>query len=100
MEEKANNLWYEDFNFCGCGMPDETRDWLADVLRTIDDRPGREAIQEVIMSNPDALKHLVLYFLDAVELTEHGTSVSGCWLTNKGKEALATFKAVHGQDIA
>lgn len=42
------------------------------------------------------LEYLVLYVLNDKGLTEHGTSIGGCWITDKGKTALMLCEAVLG----
>lgn len=95
-EEESNTPWYQDFNFCGCGMPNDTMAWIADVLSAIKERSDshwtKDKIKEVILSKPEEMVYFVLYFLDAVEFTEHGSSVGASWLTDKGENALNQFK--------
>lgn len=44
------------------------------------------------------LEYLVLYFLDERGLIEHGTSITGSWITPKGETALLMCDAIYGKD--
>lgn len=116
---------YEDFEqlvmsgvlgFCGCGSPEKAAGFLLDVLRHI-------AAQRVMCDSPEwgemslgqrgqyyrkraedreALmgrsEMLVLYWLDKEGYSEHGSSVNGCWLTDKGYELLEMLELWNSQD--
>lgn len=97
--------------FCGCGCPEDAAGALLRLLRL---HPLYEHYDELRAWVPDlGVQYLLLYQLDRLELTEHGGSVGGAWLTDKGTEvrdALAreqadTFEAllaqhcIHGFDI-
>jgi hypothetical protein len=83
--------------FCGCGSPDMAADRLRDLLALhplFDHRPEFEALI------PDeGLQCLILYTLDHFDLTEHGGTVGGGWLTKKGKAVLAALQE-HGSEKA
>jgi hypothetical protein len=97
--------------FCGCGMPEAAAKAL---LRLLQLHPLYEHQAEIHEMLPDdGVRHLLFYQLDALDLTEHGGSVGGAWLTDKGKEVRAALEAeastafealgeswcVHGYDI-
>ena len=92
---KMDMLWYEDFNFCGCGSRENTQTWMQAVLTTMKSDPwsGHEARESALQSDPEAMKLFVLYVLDAMGLTEHGGSVYGSWLTDYGKTVLDALEA-------
>ena len=72
--------------FCGCGCPEDA---CAALLRMLRLHPMYEHWQEFAEWVPDdGIRYLLLYQLDRLELTEHGGSVDGGWLTDKGKTAL------------
>lgn len=72
--------------FCDCGAPEEAARTLRDLLALCPLFEHREAFERLI---PDSgLQYLVLYTLGHFDLTEHGGSVGGCWLTDHGKAVL------------
>lgn len=97
--------------FCGCGSPEEASRALLQLLRL---HPLFEHYGELHDWIGDiGPEYLLLYMLDRFELTEHGGSVGGAWLTEKGEavrdalareeedgfEALHENHCVHGYDI-
>ena len=93
-ETLASARWFEELKFCGCGDPEGVQTWLQRVLETLKGEPfvGWPARQQVLRSDPDASDLFVLYVLDAMGLTEHGGSVGGSWLTDKGRKFLADLE--------
>jgi hypothetical protein len=47
---------------------------------------------EAFFNKNTGLEYLVLYMIDHLELTEHGGSVGGAWLTDKGKAVMAALQ--------
>jgi hypothetical protein len=106
----------ETLQICGCGDPDKTimlaRDVLGIIKRRWDatqslsilspsDRPAFEAAGReerdalgLRLGDDSDLYWLTLYWLDACDLTEHGGSVGGCWLTPAGEAALGRLQAM------
>lgn len=97
--------------FCGCGCREDAAGALLRLLRI---HPLYEHQNELTAMLPDlGVKYLVLYMLDRLALTEHGGSVGGAWLTEKGEavrdalnreaedefETLMRPACVHGFDI-
>ena len=82
----AMGLLLEPFGFCGCGQPEEVLRQLTEpaaFIRSRSELPSSERWPEM----PEKYL-LALYVLDAGEVTEHGSSVFGSWLTEFGKEWL------------
>lgn len=73
--------------FCGCGQVDIVVAALIDYLTVVasnDDAHARD--QELIRRFPDpVLRTLLAYTADALDLTEHGGSVGGAWITQAGR---------------
>jgi len=63
---------------CGCGQPQICWDALYSYLQRTKFYCNTE--------NPFEL--FFMYVVDHLKLTEHGTSIYGAWLTQKGKEVL------------
>lgn len=97
--------------FCGCGNPEDAAGALLRLLRLHPLYEHHDEFDEWITDGGVAM--LLLYQLDRLELTEHGGSVGGGWLTEKGTavrdalareevdgfEALFADHCVHGFDI-
>jgi len=98
--------------FCGCGSPEAA---CGALLRLLSFHPMYEHWRNAqAWVGNEGLLYLLLYQLDRLELTEHGGSVGGAWLTPKGeavRDALAREQAdgfetlngeycVHGYDIS
>ena len=89
-----------ELGFCGCGDPEENLAYVRRVLRHIADRRvvGDGTFDEIHKSwvdwdaEGDAImgpaKLFTQYVLAQKDLTEHGGSVGGAWLSNKGYELL------------
>lgn len=107
--------------FCGCGNPDDARRVLLDLLRfhPLHTAPGWRELENRLGAPDESegwrsgLFYLICYTLDHFDLTEHGSSIGGSWLTAKGEavrdalareeadgfEALGEQHCVHGYDI-
>lgn len=83
-EDFLESFLIEVFDFCGCGsLLDGTGVFLKQVLNAFnDDYLSLEKIEDVCKT--DEIVDFTLHFLDANELTDHGLSVYGSWLTEKG----------------
>lgn len=97
---------------CLCGSPQTACAALLKLLRL---HPLYEHHREFEAWVPDeGVQHLLLYTIDKLGLTEHGTSIGGQWLTGKGVavrdalareegddfEALLGSHCIHGHDIS
>lgn len=98
--------------FCGCGSPEAA---CKSLLRLLSLHPMYDHWRDAeAWVGDEGLLYLLLYQLDRLELTEHGGSVSGAWLTPKGEavrdalgreeadgfEALNGEYCVHGYDVS
>ena len=112
----------EIFGICGCGMPKEVvkkfyypflkamkaeHDFnMSHSLKEIRERQDKEKenrdekkpftywniVDDIV------LEHLILYALDNLKLTEHGTSVCCSFLSQKGETALMLCDAILGEN--
>lgn len=83
--------------FCGCGSPSDAT--LA-LLRLLELHPLYEHQDELKRMLPDGgLRYLTLYTLDYFDLSEHGGTVGGSWLTDKGKAVLAALQREAGDEF-
>ena len=76
--------------FCGCGNPELATAALLQMLRLHPLYDHRAEFDEWVPD--DGVQYLLMYQLDRMELTEHGGSVGGAWLTDKGKALLAALE--------
>ncbi len=88
-------MYYGQLKFCGCGDPVEAHKFAIEALSCFDrDKvgfapgTGIDAIEELVSRNPSAAAYFIAYTLDKMNLTEHGGSVGGSWLTERGKQFL------------
>lgn len=76
---------------CGCGSVEQNLDFIRDCLRLCDLRGGsREmlpavAIEQLVACRPDVAAEVLLHLFNNLELCEHGSTVRGSWLTEKGR---------------
>lgn len=76
--------------FCGCGSPEDAFASLTKLLRIVSQPQWLDGLKAFV---PDeGVQMLLLYQLDKLDLTEHGGSVYGSWLSEKGKEVLAALE--------
>jgi hypothetical protein len=91
-------LFHEEWKFCGCGSPETVVKLVRDALAAIKARSDGEFKEDYLvpvlgpLDSPTRL--FFLYWLDAVGLTEHGGSVYGSWLTDKGKQVLELLRGL------
>lgn len=97
--------------FCGCGNSEDGAAALLRLLRLHPLYENRDSFEDWVPD--DGIEYLLLYTLDHFDLTEHGSTVSGAWLSDKGEavrgalereevdgfEALFADHCVHGYDI-
>ena len=89
--------------FCGCGCPGEAAEWLLRLLRELDTRDksadywqnrwGRlEQFWAPYGGIDSPVYYLIMYWIDDRGWTEHGGSVGGSWLEDKGIEAMKALE--------
>lgn len=98
IEACTDFFYYEKLNWCGCGHPDAAKRVIRDYLRILYDfekdneneAQNRKCINlknrfgfENVFENE--LLMCLAYTLDAAGFTEHGSSLSGAWLSEEGK---------------
>jgi hypothetical protein len=97
-----------DKHFCGCGNPTGATASLLRLLETFD-HPFDDGREPPYKSLPkwipdDGAMFLLVYWIDHLDLIEHGGGVLASWLTSKGKDLLEAlrrekedrFEALHG----
>jgi hypothetical protein len=76
--------------FCGCGDPESAYEHLRDVLRAFKApfETRLDSVEKLLKAEHPGMYWAYLYWLDHAGLTEHGGSVRGSWLTDKGEYLL------------
>lgn len=78
---------FDDLRFCGCGRPEDRLDLVVEMLCACPWYEGAwEGFSERLTS---AGFEFIADQLTAAELIEHGSSVGGSWLTEKGQRFLS-----------
>jgi len=88
-ESRQSYVWTGVMKFCGC-YSDSLFNLFFDILAKLyrAKLEGGSYFYEY-KNKTEAetdLQELILHALDAHDFAEHGTSVRGCWLTDKGVE--------------
>jgi hypothetical protein len=105
LTSKANGL-----GICGCGQPERVADMVRRYLEALnwawEKGPAGEhahywkerwpKMEERAKLSEDSFL-LCAYLADTQDLTEHGGSVFGSWLSDKGRAVLADLEAVKGE---
>lgn len=107
MDERELKKFEElELGFCGCGDPEGALSFLRDVLSIFELRilEGKshweegtaQLWQKLALGHPEygLLGLSYLYYLDSVGLLEHGTSIYGSWLSERGEEILQALREV------
>lgn len=88
-----------DLGFCGCGDPEAALEFLRDTLNLLNKEFDErwDGMQKRFPDGP--MSWTYLYMLDDKGLTEHGSNIRGCWLTDKGKDILSALNAYSIEQI-
>lgn len=70
---------------CGCGDEGIKEDLVNIIKRTKQIEGGSPMVQFTKEERESPYNELLLHVLDHAKLIEHGTSIYGSWLTEKGK---------------
>lgn len=101
----ADEFWFALLGFCGCGINDHLMhkmfdylcycEWWRDNLDINDMAVIREKMRSI---GDEEFVSLLAYIADSKELTQHGTSINGAWLTDSGKEWLRRLKEHYAKE--
>lgn len=75
----------------GCGAPWAAANWLR---RALEAHPAweKQSVQRAVWGDDDGRAYVLRHMLDHAALTEHGGSVGGAWLTERGERVLAALQ--------
>ena len=95
--QHLNQVFYMQLHQCGCGSPDDTWTLIHEVLSLapfVEDERWKQV--EGILGRAYGF---VLCVLDDADLLEHGGSVDGSWITDKGRWVLEAIALVGLGDL-
>ncbi|MEC9268497.1 MAG: hypothetical protein VX464_20730 [Pseudomonadota bacterium] len=91
-ETEAHAFYFAQFGLCGCGRPEDVHAFLLNCMSASrDDYPNLidvKKVQNLVEEAPEVVAEFVMHFLDKCAVTEHGSSVNGSWLTDRGRQVL------------
>lgn len=94
----AYQLLIGDLQLCGCGVSGAAFDLVRDILNLAPffENENWRKVDE-LAGNP-AAAHIVLSTLERADLIEHGGSIGGSWLTDKGRYYQTALREVTDWD--
>jgi hypothetical protein len=96
-QEKFENVYYNKLGMCGCGSPNEVKNFLFNLLENHRKYKDSEISHELMIKSrkelinsvdSDIIFEIIFHVFENSSLLEHGGSVYGSWFTEKGKEFL------------
>lgn len=96
-QEKFENVYYNTLGMCGCGSPNEVKNFLFNLLENHRKYKDSEITYEemagsrktlIQSSDPDIVFEIIFHTFENSKLLEHGGSVYSSWLTEEGREFL------------
>ena len=85
-ETLESAIWGGVLGFCCCGEPERGLRQLRKILMLLEQWMNDGSIEY----SDDTI--LCLYVLDKMKLTQHGSSIYYCWLSEKGKDVLTVLQ--------
>ena len=90
-------FWHST-HFCGCYDNSIPLGSIRKTMRAIEEnRHWTDPEKDTVLGFE--FMTFMLYWLDAIRLTEHGCGIRGSWFTDKGKALLAFFNAHTEEEI-
>ncbi|MFJ4988802.1 hypothetical protein ACIP9H_34000 [Streptomyces sp. NPDC088732] len=89
----VHRLFWDELGMCACGDPDTARVLVRDLLALapFHEHPRAEV---VALIGTEGAFHLVLTMLENVGLIDHGFTLNGSWLTDKGRWYLQALQQI------
>lgn len=94
--QHVNGLFYMELGLCGCGPSEEAFDLVRDLLRLAPFYDHRNEVTTLV--GDGAVGHVVLCALAKADLIEHGGTIHGSWLTDKGQWYLKALDGISDWD--
>ena len=108
IEPLMDYYMFEELGLCGCGVPEGTyeairlylqirKNWYEDKIEYVE--VNRRYLTDLHIDDADELQsgilQFMMYVLDDIGFTDHGSSIGGCWLTDDGERLLTVLNAWH-----
>ncbi|WP_121701525.1 hypothetical protein [Streptomyces sp. E5N298] len=87
-------IFYEGLGLCGCGNPDDAYILVRDLLALAPFYKDDGWRLAEVLTGGGAAHHIIMSLLDTAGLTEHGSTINGSWLTDKGAWCLQAMRTV------
>jgi len=91
-DTEAAWFYFSQFGLCGCGDPERVHEFLLNCMAARSDEYPNiidvQKVQKLAAENNEIIAEFIMHYLDSCDLIEHGSSVYGSWLTDRGKQAL------------
>lgn len=86
----VHDTWHESIlTTCGCGTPTIVARAMGDYLVRVALASGPQIREGTTDHTAD---YLIASMADDLELTEHGTTIYGCWITDAGRRWLELWR--------
>lgn len=95
-KHELNHFFHDELHLCGCGRPEDAAVLVRDILRCCPLYQGRKQFEELLPNS--GAQHIILGLLSDADVIEHGGGIGGSWLTDKGKDILASLESVAQND--
>lgn len=96
-------IFYDDqqgLGLCGCGNPEAAYALVRDLLGLAPFyEDSRWQAAETLTGSIPGAHHIVLGAMERAGLLEHGSSLTGAWLTPKGEWCLAAMRTAEFNDL-
>ena len=109
IDSLVNYYMFDVLHLCGCGNPEDTYEAIRRYLHIrklrhenkditwdgIKEQYKTQLCIDVDNDTEHGVLQFMMYVLDHYDFTEHGSSIGGCWLTEKGEMLLTVLDAWH-----
>lgn len=86
-ETEQEAMFVGQLHICNCGMPENEHAFVCELLqRTNGNILDTKRIETLVANHTAEATTLLLKFLTERNLLEHGSSIYGSWLTDRGKQ--------------
>lgn len=90
----VQHYYFDVLGFCGCYTPNMALNLIEQGLERFDRDNSKEWVNQTEWVDNNLI---LAYLLSSLDLTEHGSSVGGSWLTAKGKKLLEALRLSNDQ---